>query len=193
MCCRHTSLRRQMGFQWGNGAVFFPCSTDGQFKLQSKTSWLCWNDKWAERTAYKWKNKGSSLGSQEVCYSPGSHEETGNSPQGWCNIDACVMAEENAQSHPSFYWHVEELSCICSKFPLPKTRATIPSSTPFSLPALIFVNPSLLILFLLPSIYFHLLPVTHSMGNSPAFHSSVFPNVLPLLPWLFCSHCRFSH
>lgn len=28
------------------------------------------------------------------------HEQTGTSPQGWCNIDACVMAEEKSSVTP---------------------------------------------------------------------------------------------
>lgn len=77
--------------------------------------------------------------------------------------------ERSAQSHSSFYWHMEEISHICPKVHLPKTRTTIPSSAPFILPALILVNPSLMILFLLPFANFHLPPVPHPMGNPTAF------------------------
>lgn len=157
-----------MGFQWGNGR----CSSPG-LQMVSSSSKVKHHDfvemKWAEKRAYKWKNKGSFLGSQEVCHSPGSQTHLMNTQRAAPRAGAILMPvwwlERSTQSHPSFYWHTEELSCICPKVPLPKTTTTIPSSIPFSLLALILINPSVLILFLLPSVYFHIPPVPHTMGK----------------------------
>lgn len=65
--------------------------------------------------------------------------------------------------------HGRSSAVLAPKFThLPETKTAFPSSTPFSLLALILVNPSPLILFLLPSAYLHLPPppVPHSLGNS---------------------------
>lgn len=162
--------------RWGFSEVTGRCSSPG-LQMVSSSSKVKHPDfiemKWAEKRAYKWRNKGSCLGSQEVCHSPGSQSHLmntqGTAPRAGAISMPLWWPERSTQSHPSFYWHTEELSCICPKVPLPKTTTTIPSSIPFTLPALILVNPSLLILFLLPSVYFHIPPVPHTMGKPIAF------------------------
>lgn len=98
-------------------------------------------------------------------------ENTEDSPQGWCNPDACVMAGKECSATPQLLLpHGRSSAVLAPKLThFPETRTAIPSSSPFSLLALILAHPSLLILFLLPSAYLHLPPVPHPMGNATTF------------------------
>lgn len=61
--------------RWGFSEVTGRCSSPG-LQMVSSSSKVKHHDfvemKWEEKTAYKWENKDSCLGSQGVCDSPGS-------------------------------------------------------------------------------------------------------------------------
>lgn len=185
-----------MGFQWGNGDVFFP-----GLQMVSSSSRVKHHDfveiKRAEKSAYKWHNKGSCLvRNQEVCYSPGSQRHL-MSTQGavpgllqyWCPCDG--WREEF--SHTPAFTDTRSSAAFAPKFLLPKLEPPLPA---------LFLLVSQLSSLSIPPFWFHFccLLYTSTFLLYPIlwvipvdFYSSVFLNVLPFLPWLFCSYCWFSH
>lgn len=104
-------------------------------------------------------------------------ENVRDTHRGWCNLDACVLAQRSALPRCSLS-HVGALTPDFTRLGLPETKTAFPSPTPFLLLVLILAHPSLLVLFLLPSAYL-LHPIPWVIP--PHSHSSVLPNLFPLL------------
>lgn len=187
-----------MGFQWGNGEVFF-----SGIQMVSSSSKVKHHDfvemKWSEQRkqptnertgTVAWGAKRFLIVQVPRAISWAYREQPPRLVQYWCPCDGW---KEGLSHTTAFTDTWEEFSCICPKVHLPKTTTTVPKlllvSQLSSLPVPHFWFYFCCLLLTSPFLPYPILWVIPLH-----FYSSVFPNLLPLLSWLFSSsHCRFSH
>lgn len=141
------------------------------------------------------KEQGQLLGEPKGLLQPRfpepSHEHTIRLVQYWCPCDGW---KEVLSHTPAFTDTWRRSAIFAPKFIFPRLEPPFPALLPLFSQLSSLSIPHLWFYFccLLQISTFLLYPILWVIPLH--LYSSVFSNVLPLLPWLFsCSYCRFSH